>query len=57
MGFPGGSDYKKKSACTAGDMSSIPGSGRSPEEGMTTTPVFLPGEYPWTEEAGRLQSI
>ena len=21
------------------------------------TPVFLPGEYPWTEEAGRLQSM
>ena len=24
---------------------------------MTTTPVFLPGEYPWTEEAGRLVHI
>ena len=33
------------------------------EEGMATTPVFLPGEFlsmgqlPWTEEPGRLQSI
>ena len=31
MGFPGGSDGKE-SACNAGDLSSIPGSGRSPEE-------------------------
>ena len=27
------------------------------EEGMVPTPVFLPGESPWTEEPGRLQSI
>ena len=32
MGFPGGSDHKKP-ACNAGDVSSIPGPGRSPEEG------------------------
>jgi len=32
MGFPGGS-YGKESACSAGDLSSIPGSGRSPGEG------------------------
>ena len=32
MGFPGGSDGKE-SACSAGDLSSIPGSGRSPGEG------------------------
>ena len=31
-GFPGGSDGKK-SACSAGDPGSIPGSGRSPGEG------------------------
>ena len=24
------------------------------EEGMATTPVFLPEESPWTEEPGRL---
>ena len=32
MGFPGGSD-DKESACSAGDLGSIPGSGRSPGEG------------------------
>ena len=31
-GFPGGSEVKA-SACNAGDLGSIPGSGRSPEEG------------------------
>ena len=31
-GFPGGSDGKE-SACSAGDMGSIPGSGRSPGGG------------------------
>ena len=40
------------------DMGSIPGSGRSPGGGhRQPTPVFLPGEFPWTEEPGRLQSI
>ena len=32
MGFPSGSDGKK-STCNAGDLGSIPGSGRSPGEG------------------------
>ena len=32
IGFPGGSEIKG-SACNAGDPGSIPGSGRSPEEG------------------------
>ena len=32
MGFPGGS-VGKESACNAGYLSSIPGSGRSPGEG------------------------
>ena len=32
IGFPGGSVVKNRSA-TAGDMGSIPGLGRSPEEG------------------------
>ena len=31
VGFPGGSDGKE-SACHTGDLSSIPGSGRSPGE-------------------------
>ena len=32
QGFPGGSD-SKACACNAGDLGSIPGSGRSPGEG------------------------
>ena len=32
MGFPGGSEVKV-CACNAGDLGSIPGSGRSPGEG------------------------
>ena len=32
MGFPGRS-VGKESACSAGDLGSIPGSGRSPGEG------------------------
>ena len=32
MGFPGGSDGKE-AACNAGDLGSVPGSGRSPGEG------------------------
>ena len=37
--FPGGS-AGKESACKAGDPSSIPGSGKSPGEGIAT-PVFV----------------
>ena len=40
--FPGGSNGKE-SACNAGDLGFIPGSGRSPEEG-NGIPVFLPGK-------------
>ena len=39
-GFPGGSDGKV-SACNAGDLGLIPGSGRSPGEGS------LVGYSPW----------
>ena len=45
LGFPGGSDGKK-SACNVGDMSSIPGSGRSPEGGHGTHSRILPRESP-----------
>ena len=34
LGFPG-SSAGKESACNAGDPSSIPGSGRSPGEGIS----------------------
>ena len=27
------------------------------EEGMATSPIFLPGESPWIEESGGLQSM
>ena len=40
---PGGSDGKE-SGCSVGDLGLIPGSGRSPGEGMLLTPVFLPGK-------------
>ena len=57
MGFPVGSDGKEF-ACNIGDMSSIPGFGRSPGGGAwQPTPVSLAGEFPWTEEPGGLQSV
>ena len=37
-----------------GDAISIPGSGRSPEEGMATHSSILAWEIPWTEEPGWL---
>ena len=52
-GFPGGSDGKE-SACNAGDMGSIPGSGLSPGEGNGNPLNILAWEIPWTEEPGRL---
>ena len=43
-GFCGGSDYKE-SVCNAGDLNSIPGSGRFPRRRKwQPTPVFLPGK-------------
>ena len=43
-GFPH-SSVGKESACNAGGLGSIPGSGRSPGEGNgNSTPVFLPGK-------------
>ena len=57
MGFPGSSDGKE-SACNVGDLGLIPGLGRSPGgRAWQYTSVFLPGESPWTEEPGRLQSM
>ena len=54
--FPGGSD-SKESACNAGDLGSIPGSGRPLEKGMATHSSILAWEIPWMEEPGRLQSM
>ena len=38
------------------DVGLIPGLGRSPGGGQPT-PIYLPGETPWTEEPGGLQSM
>ena len=55
LDFPGGSDTKE-SACSTGDLSSIPGSGRSLEKGMATHSSILAWRIPWIEEPDRLQS-
>ena len=57
LGFSGGSDCKG-SASNAGDLGLIPGSGKLPwRRAWQPIPIFLPGESPYTEESGRLQSI
>ena len=57
LGFTGSSD-NKEFTCSVGDLGSILGMGRSPGGGHgNPTPVFLPGESPWTEEPGGLQSM
>ena len=47
-GFPG-SSVGKESACSAGDPSSIPGSGRSPGEG-----TGYPLQYSWASLVAQL---
>ena len=55
----------KKITHNAGDLGSIPGFGRFPGGGHDNpllllpgeSPVFLPGESPWTEEPGSRQSV
>ena len=47
----------KEWACQAGDLSLIPGSGRSPEKKMATHSFILGWEIQWTEESGGLQSM
>ena len=50
----------KESACIAGatgDTGSIPGSGRSPGEGMATHSSILAWRILWTKEPGGLQSM
>ena len=46
-----------KSACNAGDMGSILGSGRSLEEGMATHSSIHAWKIPWTEEPSGLRSM
>ena len=53
-GFPGGSVVKNLPA-NAGDAHSIPALGKIPwRRKWQPTPVFLPGESPWTKEPGGL---
>ena len=54
--LPSGSDSKKKSACNAGDLGSIPGLRRSPGEGNGYHASILAWRIPWTEEPGGLHS-
>ena len=51
--FPGGSDGKE-SACNAGDIGLIPGSGRSPGKGMANHSSIISWRIPWREEPGGL---
>ena len=50
QGFPGGSEGKV-SACDAGDLGSIPGSGRSPGEGSGNPLQYHCLENPMDREA------
>ena len=57
MDFPSGS-VGKESTCNVGDLGSIHGLGRAPEEGNGYThSSILAWRIPWTEEPGGLQSI
>ena len=50
LGFPGSSEGKA-SACNAGDLGSIPGSGRSPGEGNGSPLQYACLENPLDREA------
>ena len=57
MIVPGASN-NKESAFSEGDLGLILGLGKIPWRNVwQPTPVFLPGESPWTEEPGGLQSM
>ena len=47
----------KNLPASAGDVSLIPGWGRSPGGGMATHSSILAWRIPWTEEPGGLQSM
>ena len=47
----------KASACNAGDLGSIPGSGRSPGEGNGNALQYSYWRIPWMEKPGRPQSM
>ena len=55
MSFPGGSD-SKEFACSAGELGSIPGLGRSPGEGNSSPFQYSCLRNPMDREPGGLQS-
>ena len=55
-GFPSGS-VGKESACNAGDLGVMPGSGRSLEKEMATHSSISAWKIPWTEELGREERL
>ena len=55
MDFPGGS-VVRESTCSAGDMGSVPGSGRSAGEGMAIHSSILAGEVLETGQPGGYSS-
>jgi len=56
LDFPDDSN-SKESACNAGDLGSIPGSGRAHAEGSGYSLPLLAWRLPWTEETGGRQSM
>ena len=56
VGFPGASGGKE-SACNARDPGSILGQKDPLEKGSGTHSSILVWRIPWTEKAGRLQSV
>ena len=48
---------KKKTACSAGDLGSTSGLGRSPGEGNGNPLQYLAWKIPWTEKPGRLHGV
>ena len=56
MGFLGGTVVKNPPA-NAGEMGSIPGTGRSPAERNGNPFQYSCLKIPWTEGPGRLQSM
>ena len=55
-GFPGSLD-NKESACSAGDLGWIPGSGKLPSEGKGYPLQYFAWKITWKEEPGGLQSM
>ena len=53
-GFPHCGSDAKESAYNAGDLGSIPGSGRSPEKAVATHSCILAWRILWTEEHNRV---